>query len=127
MEEMFSARDLEMHDVMIYVDGSSAWSEFHWDFHATLRKDGSARNDARRRDLDLPKRSGTVAARDNQARDNQAVASDVWLVSSHQSKSREERLVPRVVGAWSPLSLSLVTCHSPLSTTLMSYPCSTSR
>jgi hypothetical protein len=24
------------------VNGNSAWSEFHWDFHATLRKDGSA-------------------------------------------------------------------------------------
>jgi uncharacterized protein (TIGR02246 family) len=42
MGGMFSARDLKMHDVAIYVNGSSAWSEFHWDFHATLRKDGSA-------------------------------------------------------------------------------------
>jgi ketosteroid isomerase-like protein len=41
MGGMFSARDLEMHDVMIYVNGESAWSEFHWDFHATMRKDGS--------------------------------------------------------------------------------------
>jgi len=42
MGGMFSARDLKMHDVMIYVNGNSAWSEFHWDFHATLSKDGSA-------------------------------------------------------------------------------------
>ena len=42
MGGMFSARDLKMHGVMIYVNGNSAWSEFHWDFHATLRKDGSA-------------------------------------------------------------------------------------
>ena len=42
MGGMFSARDLTMHDVMIYVNGDSAWSEFHWDFHATLRKDSSA-------------------------------------------------------------------------------------
>ncbi|MFC5862159.1 nuclear transport factor 2 family protein [Acidicapsa dinghuensis] len=42
MGGMFSARDLKMHDVAIYVNGDSAWSEFHWDFQATLRKDGSA-------------------------------------------------------------------------------------
>ena len=42
MGGMFSARDLKMHDVMIYVNGDSAWSEFRWDFHATLRKDSSA-------------------------------------------------------------------------------------
>ena len=42
MGGMFSARDLETHDVMIYVNGNAAWSEFHWDFHATMRKDGSA-------------------------------------------------------------------------------------
>jgi ketosteroid isomerase-like protein len=42
MEGMFSARDLKLHDVAIYVFGDSAWSEFHWDFHATMRKDGSA-------------------------------------------------------------------------------------
>lgn len=41
MGEVFSARDLKMHDVEIYVNGNAAWSEFHWDFHATLRKNGS--------------------------------------------------------------------------------------
>lgn len=41
MGGMFSSRDLKMHDVAIYVNGDSAWSEFHWEFHATLRKDGS--------------------------------------------------------------------------------------
>lgn len=39
MAGMFSARDLKTHGVMIYVSGDSAWSEFRWDFHATLRKD----------------------------------------------------------------------------------------
>jgi ketosteroid isomerase-like protein len=42
MGGMFSTRNLEMHDVEIYVNGDAAWSEFHWDFHATLHKDGSA-------------------------------------------------------------------------------------
>lgn len=42
MGGMFSVRDLKMHDVAIYVNGDSAWSEFRWDFHATLRKDDSA-------------------------------------------------------------------------------------
>ncbi|HEY2471375.1 MAG TPA: nuclear transport factor 2 family protein [Terracidiphilus sp.] len=42
MGGMFSARELKTHDVMVYVNGNSAWSEFRWDFHATLRKDGSA-------------------------------------------------------------------------------------
>ena len=38
MGGMFSSRALKMHDVMIYVNGDSAWSEFHWDFPATLRQ-----------------------------------------------------------------------------------------
>ena len=42
MGGMFSARDLEMHNVEIHVNGDAAWSEFHWVFHATMRKDGSA-------------------------------------------------------------------------------------
>ena len=42
MGRMFSARDLEIHDVAIHVNGNAAWSEFHWDFHAAMRKDGSA-------------------------------------------------------------------------------------
>jgi ketosteroid isomerase-like protein len=41
MGGMFSTRDLEMHDVVIYVNGNTAWSEFHWIFRATMRKDGS--------------------------------------------------------------------------------------
>jgi uncharacterized protein (TIGR02246 family) len=41
MGAMFSARNLEVNDVKIYVNGDSAWSEFHWDFHATMRKDRS--------------------------------------------------------------------------------------
>ena len=42
MGGMFSARDLETHGVAIHVNGNAAWSEFHWVFHATMRKDGSA-------------------------------------------------------------------------------------
>jgi ketosteroid isomerase-like protein len=42
MGGMFSARDLETHDVAIHVDGNAAWSEFHWVFHAKMRKDDSA-------------------------------------------------------------------------------------
>jgi hypothetical protein len=38
MGGMFSARDLKLHDVVVYVNGASAWSEFHWDFHATLAR-----------------------------------------------------------------------------------------
>jgi len=42
MGGMFSARDLETRGVTIYVSGDTGWSEFHWTFHATTRKDGSA-------------------------------------------------------------------------------------
>jgi ketosteroid isomerase-like protein len=39
---MFSARDLRTRSVTVHVNGNAAWSEFHWVFHATMRKDGSA-------------------------------------------------------------------------------------
>jgi ketosteroid isomerase-like protein len=42
MGGMFSARDLETHDEAVHVIGNAAWSEFHWVFRATMRKDGSA-------------------------------------------------------------------------------------
>lgn len=42
MGGMFTARDLQIQGVLVRVNGNSAWSEFHWVFHATLRKDGSA-------------------------------------------------------------------------------------
>jgi ketosteroid isomerase-like protein len=42
MGGMFSARDLQTRDVTVHVNGKAAWSEFHWIFHATMRKDGSA-------------------------------------------------------------------------------------
>jgi ketosteroid isomerase-like protein len=42
MGGMFSARDLETNGVAIHRNGNVAWSEFHWVFHATMRKDGSA-------------------------------------------------------------------------------------
>jgi ketosteroid isomerase-like protein len=38
----FSARDLQMDEVAVHVNGNSAWSEFHWVFHATRRKDGKS-------------------------------------------------------------------------------------
>ena len=41
MGGMFSARDLQTRGVTVHVNGSAAWSEFHWTFHATMRKDGS--------------------------------------------------------------------------------------
>jgi len=42
MGGMFSARDLRTRSVTVHVKGNAAWSEFHWVFHATMRKDGSA-------------------------------------------------------------------------------------
>jgi ketosteroid isomerase-like protein len=42
MGGMFSARDLETRDVEIHMIGNAGWSEFHWTFHATMRKGGSA-------------------------------------------------------------------------------------
>src|ERR1700732_3102191 len=42
MGSMFSARDLKTHGVAVHVNGKAAWSEFHWVFRATMRKDGSA-------------------------------------------------------------------------------------
>src|ERR1700723_3515290 len=42
MGGMFSARDLETRGIAIHVSGNAGWSEFHWTFHATMRKDGSA-------------------------------------------------------------------------------------
>jgi ketosteroid isomerase-like protein len=40
--DQFSARDLKTNGVSIHVDGDAAWSEFHWKFRATMRKDKSA-------------------------------------------------------------------------------------
>ncbi len=42
MGGMFSERHLEPHDIAVHVCGNAAWAEFVWDFHAKLRKDGSA-------------------------------------------------------------------------------------
>jgi ketosteroid isomerase-like protein len=42
MGGMFSARHLQTRGVTVHVNGNAAWSEFHWIFHATMRKDGSA-------------------------------------------------------------------------------------
>jgi ketosteroid isomerase-like protein len=41
MGENFSQRNLLIHDVVIHVHQNSAWAEFHWDFHARWRKNGS--------------------------------------------------------------------------------------
>ena len=38
----FSARNLLIDDVAVHVQGDGAWSEFHWVFRATRRKDGEA-------------------------------------------------------------------------------------
>ena len=42
MGGMFSKRDLQTRGMTIYVNGDTGWSEFHWTFYATMRKDGSA-------------------------------------------------------------------------------------
>jgi ketosteroid isomerase-like protein len=42
MGGMFSSRDLVAQKVTVHVNGDAAWSEFHWVFHATMRKDSSA-------------------------------------------------------------------------------------
>ena len=42
MGGMFSMRDLQTRGVTVHVTGKAGWSEFHWTFHATMRKDGSA-------------------------------------------------------------------------------------
>ena len=41
MGGMFSTRDLKADRLAIHVNGKAAWSEFHWVFHATMRKGGS--------------------------------------------------------------------------------------
>ena len=41
MGEMFSERDLQVHDISVHVYGVAAWAEFSWDFHAKFKKDGS--------------------------------------------------------------------------------------
>jgi uncharacterized protein (TIGR02246 family) len=41
MGQTFTKRRLTVKDVAIHCYGDTAWSEFYWDFAATLRKDGS--------------------------------------------------------------------------------------
>jgi len=41
MGETFSARKLAPKDIAVHLYGDTAWSEFNWDFVATVRKDGS--------------------------------------------------------------------------------------
>jgi Xaa-Pro aminopeptidase len=41
MGEMFSERQLSVHDVSVHGYGDAAWAEFYWDFAAKFRKDGS--------------------------------------------------------------------------------------
>lgn len=38
----FSSRELTPKDIAVHVYGDTAWSEFNWDFVATVRKDGTA-------------------------------------------------------------------------------------
>ena len=42
MGTTFSERKLTPKDIKVQVYGDTAWSEFQWDFVATVRKDGSA-------------------------------------------------------------------------------------
>ncbi len=42
MGGMFSARDLVPRALEIHMSGDAGWSEFHWTFRATTRKDGSS-------------------------------------------------------------------------------------
>jgi ketosteroid isomerase-like protein len=42
MGGMFSARDLKIGTPAIHVHGDSAYSEFHWEFHAKRRDTGAA-------------------------------------------------------------------------------------
>jgi ketosteroid isomerase-like protein len=42
MGGMFSARDLQLHDVSVHVNGKMGWAEFGWVFHATMRTNGAA-------------------------------------------------------------------------------------
>ena len=42
MGGMFSARDLQIHDASVHVNGKAAWAEFRWTFHATMRNGGAA-------------------------------------------------------------------------------------
>jgi ketosteroid isomerase-like protein len=41
MGSTFSARKLTPENIAVHVYGDIAWSEFNWDFVATVRKDGS--------------------------------------------------------------------------------------
>lgn len=41
MGGMFTKRELQARSVTVHTTGKAAWSEFHWTFHATMRKDGS--------------------------------------------------------------------------------------
>ena len=41
MGDTFSERKLTIRDVSLHVHKDVAWAEFHWDFVAKLRKDGS--------------------------------------------------------------------------------------
>jgi ketosteroid isomerase-like protein len=42
MGGMFSARDLQIRDVSVHVNGKAAWAEFRWVFQATTRSNGAA-------------------------------------------------------------------------------------
>lgn len=42
MGETFSSRKLTPKHIAVHIYGDTAWSEFNWDFVASVRKDGSA-------------------------------------------------------------------------------------
>ncbi len=57
MGTTFSERHLTATDPLVHVYGDTAWTEFHWDFVATVRKDGSAFH-SQGRETDIFRREG---------------------------------------------------------------------
>jgi ketosteroid isomerase-like protein len=41
MRDLFSERELRVHNVVVHLYTDAAWAEFNWDFLAKLRKDGT--------------------------------------------------------------------------------------
>lgn len=57
MGKTFSERRLTAKDISVHVYGDTAWAEFHWDFVAKVRKDGSAFH-SQGRETDIFRRGG---------------------------------------------------------------------
>jgi len=41
MRDMFTSRNLQIHDLAIQIYGDTALAEFYWDFQASLRESGA--------------------------------------------------------------------------------------